>query len=272
MKQLKYKMPGLLLAILLLVIANEIDMIYVRYGLMAVAVIGVIVLAYLITKDITDYVYDLSSKKELEYDKRRSELKEVIEKCSDKQTENTKELVSVTKDFKASTDQYIEKVESLEKIQQSMIDEGEKLIEEVKTSNKDMIASIEGYMDDYEIVLNESKDSINALKAHVKVSLEKMSSAIEAQSSSVEDGFDDCVYEIKTQLKKFNKDQSNRDNEQNYQLNEEIKAIGEMISNKVGDALEANKQLLDYIQQVQTEWTTLSKDEIEFLDKVWNEK
>lgn len=54
-------------------------------------------------------------------------------------------------------------------------------------------------------------------------------------------------------------------------MNNEINSIQDILSQQIGKALDANEKLLSYIQKVQEEWTTLSKDEIAFLDKVWNE-
>lgn len=90
-------------------------------------------------------------------------------------------------------------------------------------------------------------------------------------SLSIEEGFGDCTDEIGEKLEEFRKEQKTRDDEQNTKLNEEVKAIENIVSSKIEQALEENEKLIKYIQKVQEEWTTLSKDEIEFLNKVWNE-
>lgn len=132
-------------------------------------------------------------------------------------------------------------------------------------------ASISEYMTKYEVILSEARDSLNALKAQVKVSMEQTNKAIETQTLSIEDGLENCTDEIGERLGTFSKEQKTRDDEQNTKLNEGIKAIESAVTSQIEQVLEENEKLIKYIQKVQEEWTTLSKDEIAFLDKVWNE-
>lgn len=300
MRQLKYKIPCLLLALSLLVISNEIDGNAAKYSVLTVAVIGVVVLAYLITKDVTEYISTSMTNREANIDKIALELKAAIEKYSEEQSKNANQLIEAVEKFSGATSYYMDKVDSLATIQNSIIEEGKVLNGEVRSLNTDVHkllekfcsdfseiqkraneneienltatrAAIEEYLNKYETVLNETKDSINALKSQVKVSMDQVNKAIQEQTTSIEDGLEDCTDEIGAKLGDFSKEQKNRDNEQNTKLNEEIKAIEKVVSSQVGQVLEANEKLLVYIQKVQDEWTSLSKDEIAFLDKVWNE-
>ena len=132
-------------------------------------------------------------------------------------------------------------------------------------------ASISEYMTKYEVILSEARDSLNALKAQVKVSMDQTNKAIQTQTVSIEEGLENCTDEIGERLRAFGQEQKNRDDEQNAKLNEGIKAIESVVSSQIEQVLEANEKLIEYIQKVQEEWTTLSKEEIAFLDKVWNE-
>lgn len=311
MRQLKYEIPGLLLALSLLVISNEINGNTVKYALLTAAVIAAVVLAYFITKDITGFISASMANREANIDKIALELKDSIGKYSEEQSKNTNQLVEIVEKFSGATSQYMDRVDSLATIQNSIIEEGKVLNGEVKSLNTDVHklleefsakinstlaafcadfseiqkkaneneienlsstrTAIEEYMNKYETVLNETKDSLNVLKSQVKVSMDQANKAIREQTSSIEDGLEDCADEIGAKLGDFSKDQKNRDNEQNTKLNEEIKVIEKVVSSQIGQVLEANEKLLVYIQKVQDEWTSLSKDEIAFLNKVWNE-
>ena len=112
---------------------------------------------------------------------------------------------------------------------------------------------------------------MNALKSQVKVGLSSINKALQEQTDAIADGLENCGDEIGEKLEGFSKEQRNRDNEQNASLNNGIKSIENVVSAQIGQALEANERLLEYIQKVQVEWTSLSRDEIAFLEKVWNE-
>lgn len=151
-------------------------------------------------------------------------------------------------------------------------------LENQKQSNKEelnaldnMADRIDGYMKKYEEDLNSVNIAMKSLRTEVKINLDKVNTAINDQTTSIEDGFEDFVYEFDGKINDFSKNQKHRDEEQNDKLNNEINSIQDILSQQIGKTLDANEKLLSYIQKVQEEWTTLSKDEIAFLDKVWNE-
>lgn len=373
MKRLKYEIPGLFLVASLILVSNEIEKKSIRYSVLILAILGITVLVFLITREIMDSISDFIMKREEEHKKMSLEFSNVIEKYADTQHKYESQLISVIADFKEITSKYMDKVDSLLVIQDSIVEEGKILNGEVKNLNldvhkmlesfctqintclkemifeintfhhvqdemlKETIASferqnskhevnleklvtsgfdmanknaqnlfnvvettletfcgdfaeiqkeasvkelenltltrteIEEYLIKYEMVINEAKESLNALKAQVRVSLDSINKALQEHTEAIEDGLDDCVDEMGEKLELFSKEQENRDNKQNTNLNNEVKNIEKVISSQIGQALEANERLLEYIQQVQSEWTTLSRDEMAFLEKVWNE-
>ena len=88
MKYLKYKIPGILVAIMLLLISSGVNGTAVKYCIWFFAIIIGMILAYSTTKDITMSVLKENENKRNEIDKLVNELMESIEKNSSAQSEN----------------------------------------------------------------------------------------------------------------------------------------------------------------------------------------
>lgn len=119
--------------------------------------------------------------------------------------------------------------------------------------------------------LSETKAAMNALKAQVKVSLDTITKVLRDQIDAISEGLEDCKDEIGDQLCNFSKNQGTRDSAQNQAVNDGIKDIGETISAQIQVVLDAHNHLLEYIEKVQEDWTSVNKEEIAFLDKLWRE-
>lgn len=257
-------------------------------------------LVYIITKEISDYIGSCKKNEDNELKEICNELKNFIEKYSEEQFKNANQLTMIIKEFINASNSYIEEIKNLVNIENSIIDEEKILSNEIqsineniyntlnnfsvdflenqKQSNKEelnaldnMADRIDGYMKKYEEDLNSVNIAMKSLRTEVKINLDKVNTAINDQTTSIEDGFEDFVYEFDGKINDFSKNQKHRDEEQNDKLNNEINSIQDILSQQIGKTLDANEKLLSYIQKVQEEWTTLSKDEIAFLDKVWNE-
>ena len=126
-------------------------------------------------------------------------------------------------------------------------------------------------MTNYGHTLNGSSETLQVLKATVQTNLDAIKAMVGKQASDVNDGLEDCSDALNDGLDKFSKQQKARDEEQNNKLNERLGTIEKVISKQVGAVLEENKKLLSYMQNIQEEWTSLSRDEIDFLSKVWDE-
>ena len=111
MKYLKYKIPGILVAIMLLLISSGVNGTAVKYCIWFFAIIIGIILAYSTTKDIT----------RSEIDKLVNELMESIEKNSSAQSENAKVIIHLIEMLNDLTNQYMEKVSSSIEIQNVII-------------------------------------------------------------------------------------------------------------------------------------------------------
>lgn len=192
--------------------------------------------------------------------------------------------------YKAQEELFEEALNSLQKNQRNHENTIQKIVKDgIEKLNSDVVSSwnnventLEAFCSDFENEqkranseamgnLSETKDAMNALKAQVKVSLDTMSKSLRDQTDAISEGLEDCKDEIGEQLSGFSKDQKARDVAQNQAMNDGIKEIGETISAQIQVVLDAHNHLLEYIEQVQEDWTTLNREEIAFLDKVWKE-
>ncbi len=300
MNKIKYEIPGLIFTLSLLISSIGIEEKKIRYILILITLLCNVFLVYIITKEISDYIGSCKKNEDNELKEICNELKNFIEKYSEEQFKNANQLTMIIKEFINASNSYIEEIKNLVNIENSIIDEEKILSNEIqsineniyntlnnfsvdflenqKQSNKEelnaldnMADRIDGYMKKYEEDLNSVNIAMKSLRTEVKINLDKVNTAINDQTTSIEDGFEDFVYEFDGKINDFSKNQKHRDEEQNDKLNNEINSIQDILSQQIGKTLDANEKLLSYIQKVQEEWTTLSKDEIAFLDKVWNE-
>lgn len=300
MNKIKYEIPGLIFTLSLLISSIGIEEKKIRYILILITLLCNVFLVYIITKEISDYIGSCKKNEDNELKEICNELKNFIEKYSEEQFKNANQLTMIIKEFINASNSYIEEIKNLVNIENSIIDEKKILSNEIqsineniyntlnnfsvdflenqKQSNKEelnaldnMADRIDGYMKKYEEDLNSVNIAMKSLRTEVKINLDKVNTAINDQTTSIEDGFEDFVYEFDGKINDFSKNQKHRDEEQNDKLNNEINSIQDILSQQIGKTLDANEKLLSYIQKVQEEWTTLSKDEIAFLDKVWNE-
>lgn len=300
MKKIRYEIPGLLFTFSLLILSIAIEEKIIRYILILVTLLCSVSLMYLIIKEISQYIGSLKTNEDNKINEISNELRTSTEKYCEEQKKIANQLTTVINQFIEASNNYTEKVEELVKIEHSIVEEEKILSEKIQLIDENIhntlnsfslefldnqkklnveqslilentADKISGYMKEYEDILINVSNSTNALKSQVKVSLDQVNTAVNNQIVSIEDGFEDCVDEIGDKMDQFNKNQKLRDEQQNLILNTEIKSIENVISKQIGTAMEENKKLLSYIQNVQEEWTTLSKDEIAFLDKVWNE-
>ena len=300
MKKIRYEIPGLLFTFSLLILSIAIEEKIIRYILILVTLLCSVSLMYLIIKEISQYIGSLKTNEDNKINEISNELRTSTEKYCEEQKKIANQLTTVINQFIEASNNYTEKVEELVKIEHSIVDEEKILSEKIQLIDENIhntlnsfslefldnqkklnveqslilentADKISGYMKEYEDILINVSNSTNALKSQVKVSLDQVNTAVNNHIVSIEDGFEDCVDEIGDKMDQFNKNQKLRDEQQNLILNTEIKSIENVISKQIGTAMDENKKLLSYIQNVQEEWTTLSKDEIAFLDKVWNE-
>lgn len=300
MNKIKYEIPGVIFTLSLLISSIGIEEKTIRYILILITLLCNVFLVYIITKEISDYIGSCKKNEDNELKEICNELKISIEKYSEEQFKNSNQLTIIIKEFINASNSYIEEIKNLVNIENSIVDEQKILSNEIqfineniyntlnnfsvdflenqKQSNKEelnaldnMADRIDGYMKKYEEDLNSVNIAMKSLRTEVKINLDKVNTAINDQTTSIEDGFEDFIYEFNGKINDFSKNQKHRDEEQNDKLNNEINSIQDILSQQIGKALDANEKLLSYIQKVQEEWTTLSKDEIAFLDKVWNE-
>ena len=300
MNKIKYEIPGVIFTLSLLISSIGIEEKTIRYILILITLLCNVFLVYIITKEISDYIGSCKKNEDNELKEICNELKISIEKYSEEQFKNANQLTIIIKEFINASNSYIEEIKNLVNIENSIVDEEKILSNEIqsineniyntlnnfsveflenqKQSNKEelnaldnMADRIDGYMKKYEEDLNSVNIAMKSLRTEVKINLDKVNTAINDQTTSIEDGFEDFIYEFNGKINDFSKNQKHRDEEQNDKLNNEINSIQDILSQQIGKALDANEKLLSYIQKVQEEWTTLSKDEIAFLDKVWNE-
>ena len=300
MNKIKYEIPGLIFTLSLLISSIGIEEKTIRYILILITLLCNVFLVYIITKEISDYIGSCKKNEDNELKEICNELKNSIEKYSEEQFKNANQLTIIIKEFINASNSYIEEIKNLVNIENSIIDEEKILSNEIqsineniyntlnnfsvdflenqKQSNKEklnvldnMADRIDGYMKKYEEDLNSVNITTKSLRTEVKINLDKVNTAINDQTTSIQDGFEDFVDEFDGKINDFTKNQKHRDEEQNDILNNEINSIQDILSQQIGKALDANEKLLSYIQKVQKEWTTLSKDEIAFLDRVWNE-
>ena len=52
-------------------------------------------------------------------------------------------------------------------------------------------------------------------------------------------------------------------------MNESVKELNQAVESGITPVLDQNQELLRYVQEVQKEWTSLDKKELDFLSSVW---
>ncbi len=210
------------------------------------------------------------------YSKEKMLLEESIEQYKETSIENAnKQLETINNSFEYVNNilKEIEKcmLQELDAFKEKYTEITERTISEEKKYLAKINSSIEKHLTNYGNTLNGSSETLQVLKATVQTNLDAIKAMVGKQASDVNDGLEDCSDALNDGLDKFSKQQKARDEEQNNKLNERLGTIEKVISKQVGAVLEENKKLLSYMQNIQEEWTSLSRDEIDFLSKVWDE-
>ena len=106
----------------------------------------------------------------------------------------------------------------------------------------------------------------------INASLASGNAALKNQLDRIVDKLEDCEDSIDTNLRTFTKEQKKCSEAQTSELSDRVKTIESVITEQVEKVTLANEELLKYTQKMQEEWTTLGRDEIAFLSRIWDEE
>lgn len=143
---------------------------------------------------------------------------------------------------------------------------------EVKDLNEEILRDINTAMDKFVQVSGTVRDEVTALKAHMKVFKDKIESKLEEHYERIEDTLEDGNEELQQIMDKSGKTQKNTISEQTSALTDCIDQIEVVINKSINKVLERNDRLLEELDKLQDEWTSLNKNEIEFLNRIWEEQ
>lgn len=112
-------------------------------------------------------------------------------------------------------------------------------------------------------------EQMNAIEVLSKITSNKMQTLVEDHYNKLNDLFDDQNDNLNDCLETMKKEQLRLLREYGEMMNERVKELNQVVSSGVNPVLEQNQELLKYVQEVQKEWTSLDKKELDFLSKVW---
>ena len=210
------------------------------------------------------------------------EVRGVVEASEKKQEASYAQIRELIGTFAQATSEYTKRVDSLRELQEEFNSNFRDYLSEAGQNGREMASSIESshkeiektahdFCGEYLKIAESQTDEMKALKAYVNVNLEAFKEIMEQQKDEMADGLEECADQIESGLTAFIKDHKKLGENQAKELSEQVKSIETVIAQQVGKVTKENEKLLKYTQKMQEEWTTLSRNEIDFLSKVWDE-
>ncbi len=296
MRKLKIEIPAVLVFIGILICSGEVGLLAARYVIIAIAFVGISFVGYYVVVDSAKAIRDLNIDKDNTLREAVELLSDTVNEYGDKQQEVMKEVAKLLEDFVKIEENQINHIDKLKDCHEALIESEKKATEEFKKisegiqSNyqqeakliktefdeaerilRELKNEIIGIMNNYAEILSKSGEAVNVMKVTLTGELGRMNKSLDAQSQTIVSGMENCVEGIEDGFTTFVSKQKALSEEHNKALEAKIAEMQAIVTEKTGTVLEDNQKLLNYIKQVQEEWTTLSRDEIKFLDKVWKE-
>ena len=112
-------------------------------------------------------------------------------------------------------------------------------------------------------------EQVKIMEALGERTFQKMQTLAEDHYNKMSDLFDDQNDNLDDFLNSMKKEQLRPLREYNERMNSNLKELNQAVLSGITPVLGQNQELLQYVQEVQKEWTSLDKKELDFLSKVW---
>ena len=112
-------------------------------------------------------------------------------------------------------------------------------------------------------------EQVKIMEALGERTFQKMQTLAEDHYNKMSDLFDDQNDNLDDFLNSMKKEQLRLLREYNERMNSNLKELNQAVLSGITPVLGQNQELLQYVQEVQKEWTSLDKKELDFLSKVW---
>lgn len=203
-----------------------------------------------------------------EIEKLEQNLLKAMQSLVDVQNKNTDTVAGTIESSKAVYDMYMTEIRKMNQIQERLV-----IMEEKNASlNGEVLSNINEAITRFVQVSEAVKDQVSALKAYSVDFTNKIKVSMSDHYQNINDKIEDGIDDLEEILKEYSDKQAGAYDDQTKALVKCIENIERMIDKSIGEVMEKNDHLLTYIEKVQDEWTSLNKDEIEFLNRIWEEK
>lgn len=142
---------------------------------------------------------------------------------------------------------------------------------EVRDMNAKVLKDINAAVNGFVQISGNVKDEVAALKAYMKVFMDRTEANLEEHYEKMEELGKDGNDELQGILETFGKKQVKALSDQTEELKECVGQIEDAVCHSIGEVTEQNNRLLLDLERMQDEWTDLNKTEIEFLNRIWEE-
>ena len=112
-------------------------------------------------------------------------------------------------------------------------------------------------------------EQVQAMEALAERTSKKMQALAEDHYNKMSDLFGDQSDDLSDSLETMKKEQLKFLREYGDRMNESVKELNQAVESGITPVLDQNQELLRYVQEVQKEWTSLDKKELDFLSSVW---
>lgn len=112
-------------------------------------------------------------------------------------------------------------------------------------------------------------EQVQAMEALTERTSKKMQALAEDHYNKMSDLFGDQSDDLGDSLETMKKEQLKLLREYGDRMNESVKELNQAVASGITPVLDQNQELLRYVQEVQKEWTSLDKKELDFLSSVW---
>lgn len=202
------------------------------------------------------------------FEKLEKQLLEAIQGLKDVQNRNTDTVVEAIESSKVLYGASMEEIKKMKQIQERLVSMEEQAVK----LNEEVLANINDAITGFVQVSESVKDQVSALKAYTIEFTKKIIASMTSHYQDMNDRIEDGIEALEDILKEHSDKQTSAYDDQTKSLVECIELIEVVINKSIGEAMKRNDQLVTYIEKVQDEWTSLNKDEIEFLNRIWEER
>lgn len=202
------------------------------------------------------------------YTKLDKQLSESVQGIKDTQNTNREMTITALRDNKELNGSYIDEMKKMIMIHEELVSTEK----EIRTMNEGLFVDVNHAIERFVLVSESVKDEVSALKMYTKVFEEKMDKRIKEHYEDMREGMEDGNEELQEILNKSEKNQRDALTNQTESLVKCVKHIEIIINESIKEMTNKNDHLISSFERIQDEWASLNKNEIEFLNRIWEEK